>query len=59
VQVVQSDGTIKYEPDPANDSVAELGGGTGILGILGIMVGIIAVIIVIVIVVGMPGDRRY
>lgn len=53
VQVVREDGTVTYEPDPANEPVAVPGedSGVGILAILGILVGIVAIVIVVMIIV--------
>lgn len=58
VQVVREDGTVTYEPDPANEPVAVLGeSGVSILAILGILVGIAAIVIVIMIIVNNSSGR--
>lgn len=48
VEVVQKDGTVKVVPNPANESVPDLGeGGLGVLGIIAmIFFGLVAVFIV-------------
>jgi len=61
VQVVREDGTVAYEPDPANEPVAAPGEGDGMgaLAILGIIVGIIAIIVAFVVFMNSRSRRYY